>query len=128
MICQISGGHEIQLSPVCLETNKLKCLDFFLISNSLQFDVRLCKFLSPIQSDYSPIVLKISSCAKSDLRGRRYWKFNNSLTEDPLFVESLQDEIKTVSSNFKDEQDPRVNWEFLKKRKRENRFFLKTRC
>ena len=85
-----------------------------LISNSLQFDVRLCTFLSLIQSDHSPIVLKISSCAKSDLRGRGYWKFNNSLPEDPLFVESLQNEIRTVSSNFKDEQDPCVNWEFLK--------------
>ena len=76
--------------------------------------MRLCKFLSPIQSGHSPIVLKISFCAKSDLRGRGYWKFNNSLTEDPLFIESLQNEIKTVSSNFKDEEDPRVNWEFLK--------------
>ena len=98
-----------QTNPV-----KLRCLDFVLISNSLQFDVRLCKFLSPIQSYHSPIVLKISSCVKFDLRGRGYWKFNNSLTEDLLFVESLQDEIKTVSSNFEDEQDPRVNWEFLK--------------
>ena len=98
-----------QTNPV-----KLGQLDFFLISNSLQFDVRLCKFLSPIQSDHSPIVLKISSCAKSDIRGRGYWKFNNSLTEDPLFVESLQNEIRTVSCNLKDEQDPRVNWEFLK--------------
>ena len=76
--------------------------------------MRLCKFLSPIQSDHSPIVLKISSYAKSDLGGRGYWKFNNSLTEDPLFVECSQNEIKTVSSNFQDEQDPRVNWEFLK--------------
>ena len=98
-----------QTNPV-----KLRCLEFFLISNSLQFDVRLRKFLSPIQSDHSPVVLKISSCAKSDLRGRGYWKFNNSLTEDPLFVESLQNEIRTASSNFKYEQDLRVNWEFFK--------------
>ena len=76
--------------------------------------MRLCKFLSLIQDDHSPIVLKISSCAKSDLRGRGYWKFNNSLTKDLLFVESLQDEFKTVSSNFKDEQNSRANWEFLK--------------
>ena len=47
-----------QTNPV-----KLRHLDFFLISNSLQFDVRLCKFLSPVQSNHSPIVLKISSCA-----------------------------------------------------------------
>ena len=97
-----------QTNPV-----KLRHLDFLLISNSLQLDMRLCKFFSPIQSDHSPIVLKIISCVKSDLRGSRCWKLNNSLTEHPLLVESLQDEIKTVSSNFKDEQDPRVNWESL---------------
>ena len=62
-----------------------------------------------VQSDHSLIVLKTSSCAKSDLRGRGYWKFNDSLTEDLLFVESLKDEIKPVSSNFRDKQDPRVN-------------------
>ena len=100
--------------------------------------MRLCKFLSPIQSDHSPVVLKISSCAKSDLRGRGYRKFNNW-----KFVESLQDDVKTVSSTFKDGQDPCVNWEFLKykilrfskyygmkkqKRERENGLFLKTKC
>ena len=57
-----------QTNPV-----KLRRLNFSLISNSLQFDVRSCKFLSPIQSDHSPVVL--SSCTKSDLRGRGYRKF-----------------------------------------------------
>ena len=48
-----------------------------------------------------------------------------------------------MSSSFRDEQDPRVNWKFLKykifrfsklyankkqKRERENEFFLKTGC
>ena len=98
-----------QTNPV-----KLRCFTFLLISNDLQFDVRLYKFLLPIQNDNSPIGLKFSSCAKSDLRGRGYRKFDNLLTKDPLFIESLQDEIKTVSSSFKDEHDPRVNWEFLK--------------
>ena len=44
-------------------------------------------------------------------RGRRYWKFNNSLTEDDHFVESLKSYIKNFEPSF---DDPRVNWEFLK--------------
>ena len=76
--------------------------------------MRLCKFLSTIQIEHPPIFRKLSFYAKSDLRSRGYSKFNNSLTEDPLYFETLQDEIKTVSSNFKDEQDPCVIWVFLK--------------
>ena len=44
-------------------------------------------------------------------RGRGYWKFNNSLTEDDHFVESLKSYVKNFKSSF---DDPRVNWEFLK--------------
>ena len=43
--------------------------------------------------------------------GRRYWKFNISLTEDDHFVESLKSYIKNFKPSF---DDPRVNWEFLK--------------
>ena len=47
-------------------------------------------------------------------RGRGYWKFNNSLTEDKNFVEKLRMYINDVNSTFKEHQDPRINWEFLK--------------
>ena len=92
---------------------KLRRLDFFLVSDSLQCDIKACEFLSPLQSDHSPILLRITSIQEGQHRGRGYWKFNNSLTNDPVFVNSLKEEINNVASCFDKEQDPRVNWEYL---------------
>ena len=69
--------------------------------------------LTPVQSDHSPIMLRISSVS-GQTRGRGYWKFSNSLTEDEDFVEKLRMYINDVKSTFHDHQDPRTNWEFLK--------------
>ena len=93
---------------------KLRRLDLFLIADSLQCDIKACKFLSPLQSDHSPILLGITSIQEGQHRGREYWKFNNSLTNDPVFVNSLKEEINNVGSCFDKEQDPRVNWKYLK--------------
>ena len=93
---------------------KLRRLDFFLISDSLQCDIKACRFLSPLQSDHSPILLGITSIQEGQHRGRGCWKFNNSVTNDPVFVNSLKEEVDNVASCFDKEQDSRVNWEYLK--------------
>ena len=49
-------------------------LDFFLISNDLQFDVDSCENLCPLSSDHSPVKLKLRTDLADD-RGRGYWKF-----------------------------------------------------
>ena len=59
----------------------LRRLDYFLISSELEQNILSCGFLSPIQSDHSPIYLKINPLSDI-MRGPGYWKFNNSLTED----------------------------------------------
>ena len=46
----------------------MRRLDFFLISDMLQPEVETSKFLSPLQSDHSPVVLKLRS-ADSPERG-----------------------------------------------------------
>ena len=40
---------------------KLRRLDFFLISEDMQYDVRTCKQLTAVQSDHSHIIIRISS-------------------------------------------------------------------
>ena len=89
----------------------MRRLDFFLISDDIQYDVKFCEKLTAVQSDHAPILLHVSSMKEDQSRGRGYWKFNNSLTEDDHFVESLKSYIKNLKPSF---DDPRVNWEFLK--------------
>ena len=89
----------------------MRRLDFFLISDDMQYDVKFCEKLTAVQSDHAPILLHVSSMKEDQSRGRGYWKFNNSLTEDDHFVGSLKSYIKNFKPSF---DDPRVNWEFLK--------------
>ena len=48
---------------------KMRRLDFFLISNMLQPEVETSKFLSPLQSDHSPVVLKLRSADSAERGG-----------------------------------------------------------
>ena len=96
-----TSGNENETSKLCL------------ISDMLQPEVETSKFLSPLQSDYSPVVLKLSSADTAE-RGRGYWKFNNSLLNDAEFVTEMKEFISQVVKKFNSFDDPRVNWEFLK--------------
>ena len=60
--------------------------------------------LSPLQRDHSPVLLRITSVQEGQHRGKGYWKFNNSLTNDPVFVNSLKEEINNVTSCFDKKQ------------------------
>ena len=60
-------------------------LDFFLVSYKMKLDISGCGFYAPVQSDHSPIFIKISSLQET-ARGPGYWKFYNSLVNDPTFV------------------------------------------
>ena len=88
----------------------LRRLDCFLISSELEQNILSCGFLSPIQSDHSPIYLKIKPL--NDINRRPgYWKFNKSLIEDASYVSRMKD---FIVSRFSENNDPRINWEFLK--------------
>ena len=44
---------------------KLRCLDFFLISDDMQYDVKNCKQLTAVQSNHSPIIIRVSLYIRS---------------------------------------------------------------
>ena len=46
---------------------KMRRLDYLLIPNDLQFEVKSCKILAPSQSDHSPVFLKFKSSVDRDL-------------------------------------------------------------
>ena len=71
-------------------------LDYFFISNEIQEDVAFINIVPSVASDHSVVHLKISG-AKIQDKGRSYWKFNNSLVEDAIYVEKTKSLINTVS-------------------------------
>ena len=91
-------------------------LDFFLISNSMQDNVRTVDILPAINKDHSTIYLRLQSISSKN-KGNSHWKFNNSLLNNPEFVSQMREKIPnfvSVFSNTSDSLDPRVKWEFLK--------------
>ena len=56
-------------------------LDYISISNTLQEFVTMTEILTPISTDHSPVLFSLSK-EKTTIRGKGFWKFNSSLTED----------------------------------------------
>ena len=77
----------------------MRRLYFFLISDMMQPEVETSKFLSPLQSDHFPVVLKLRSADNAE-RERGYWKFNNSLLNDSGFVNEKKEFISQIVKKF----------------------------
>ena len=89
-------------------------LDFFLVSDKMELDISACGFYAPVQSDHSPIFIKIFPLQET-ARGPGYWKFNSSLVNGPTFVEKTKQIITEVAMNITGQvEDYRIGWEFLK--------------
>ena len=56
-----------------------KRLDYFFVSNLLQEPVDKTDVLAASSTDHSPLLFSLDLC-KDENRGKRLWKFNNSLS------------------------------------------------
>ena len=80
-------------------TIKQSRLDYFLISDALVTDVSFVDILPGYRSDHSIITL----CIKTDMKNnnkKSYWKFNNSLLKDKLFIEKTKKVILDVVKQY----------------------------
>ena len=68
--------------------------------------------LNPLQSDHSPIKIKLKSL--NAMKGKGYWKFNNSLLDDNTFVQNMKSKINATIPIINSYNDPRVGWEYSK--------------
>ena len=64
-------------------------LDYWFISDLLQDDVAKVDIVTAIKTDHHAITLEIDS-VDDQKRGPSFWKLNNSLLDDVLFVERLR--------------------------------------
>ena len=96
----------------CKTPLKMRHLDFFLISDTLQSSVSLCKILNPLESDHSPVKIRLKS--PYTVKGLGYWKFNNSLLDDNNFVQNMKQVINEIIPLMDNYNDPRIGWEYLK--------------
>ena len=83
------------------------------MSNFLQDLVETADILPSVQSDHSTLKLKLSAINEWS-RGQSSWKFNNSLTTDKCFLDSMISNIPTFYEASRELKDPVMRWEFLK--------------
>ena len=91
-------------------------LDYWIISEDLADFVVKCEIMTSVAPDHSAIYLGFFDRPENFTRNRgSYWKFNNSLCEDPVYVQQMKEEIVKLKRELQLEiQDKRVLWDFLK--------------
>ena len=88
-------------------------LDFWLIDNVLQEEIDQVDIIPSIKSDHSAILLIINGI-EEHLRGPSFWKFNASLLDDQDYVSQINNNFQVWVKEFRDIQDPRLFWDLLK--------------
>lgn len=91
-------------------------LDYFFVSNDLQPFIEMTDILPSPSTDHSAVTLKIKSFCEDSPRGSSFWKFNNSLLEDSIYIEQMKIKIQEVKNELSNMNIlcPRSRWELIK--------------
>ena len=87
-------------------------LDFWLISESLSYQVKNCHIKPGNKSDHSLIKISLE-ILNTQKRGPGYWKFNNRLLHDSKYINMVKKELKTITKDVTME-NKNVLWDFTK--------------
>ena len=93
-------------------------LDYWLISDSLQDGVAKVDIVTAIRTDHSAVTLEIDSL-EDQQRGPSFWKFNNSLLDDALFIQRLREKFSMWLDEINFCVDLRIKWDWMKYKIRE---------
>ena len=92
-------------------------LDYYLISSQLQCAVTSCDIIPVVDTDHSAITLKLKSVPDVP-KGPSHCHFNNSLVKDETYIQLMRENIglwiQECNDEYKDNNDVRKLWEFLK--------------
>ena len=122
MTCVITIELDIHFQNIILGDKKTplkqRRLDYFIISDQLQEQIKTTEIIPSVQSDHSTLLMKISSI-RQEAKGQSCWKFNTSLVYDRSFVKLIKTEIVNYNMELSEFNDPRIRWDHLKYRMRQ---------
>ena len=93
-------------------------LNYWLISDVCQDEIKMSDIILSINSDYSAIFLQFNSIEKSD-HGPSFWKFNASLVDDEYFVTLINESVPKWLDEFSSVRDKKLLWDLIKYRIRQ---------
>ena len=88
-------------------------IDFWLISDELQDDIKKADIIPAIRTDHSAISLSVNSL-KDQPFGPSYWKFNSSLLDDDTYIQLINSEYQKWITELSEVNDLRVLWDLIK--------------
>ena len=97
---------------------KIQCrLDFFLISKKLNDLTENCKILYAPETDHSATLIHVKSDELRHNKGPGFWKFNQSLLKDEIYVSRLRTdrtEIPNFRKKYSNVEDLTLKWDLIK--------------
>ena len=90
-------------------------LDYFFISKFLQKLIQECRIMPNI---FSALILTICFDEETAPPCPGYWRFNNSLLSDNVYVASLRSKIPEFVEKYKEVEDKGLFWEMVKMKMR----------
>ena len=95
-------------------------LDYWFISSNLDKLINTCYILPSITPDHSGVKLVFRNLVDNYEYGKSYWKLNNSLCEDKVFVDKMIGKIKELKEHLVPQiSDKLLLWDFMKMKIRE---------
>ena len=88
-------------------------IDFFLGSRPTSYNVKRTEERSSIAPDHKAIFLGLELQSEPK-RGHGTWKFNNTLLEDPDYIELLHFIYPRTLEKYKDVETKQLLWELIK--------------
>ena len=97
----------------CKKNLRRSRLDFWLISSGVMYSVNNTAIVPGYGSDHSLITL---SLYKQDnvKQGPSFWKFNNSLLRDKVYIDKTRDSIKELKVKYREIGDKGLKWDVIK--------------
>ena len=94
---------------------KIQCrLDFFLISKKLNALTENCKIIYAPETDHSATLIHVKSDELRHKKGPGFWKFNQSLLKDEIYVSRLRAEIPNFRKKYNNVEDLTLKWDLIK--------------
>lgn len=88
-------------------------LDFWLVSNHLEYSIGKLGIEPGRRSDHSIVYLQLE-LVESFKRGKGFWKFNTSLLKDEDYVTKINSCIEQCKDKYKYLEDKRLAWDVTK--------------
>ena len=98
-IYRIQNPHQKMYTWHKRPENKQARLDFFLVSSDLSVFVEKIDTVAGYRSDHSLVIMRMNFTNHE--RGRGYWKFNNSLLYDNIYVNKVKKCITETVDEYK---------------------------